>query len=81
MVRQTIKVGGIDGLALTKLDVLDGFAEIKSALGMIWMEKTGLLSGITNRAGESHANLRNCSGMERVDTGSQNMGGSSSGGD
>lgn len=29
VVRQTIKVGGIDGLALTKLDVLDGFDELK----------------------------------------------------
>jgi adenylosuccinate synthase len=28
-VRQAIMVGGIDGIALTKLDVLDGFAEIK----------------------------------------------------
>ena len=29
MVRQAIKVGGISGIALTKLDVLDGFDEIK----------------------------------------------------
>ena len=29
LVRQAIKVGGIDGIALTKLDVLDGFDEIK----------------------------------------------------
>ena len=29
MVRQAVKVGGIDGIALTKLDVLDGFAELK----------------------------------------------------
>src|ERR1700730_3189830 len=28
-VRQAVRVGGIDGIALTKLDVLDGFAEIK----------------------------------------------------
>jgi adenylosuccinate synthase len=28
-VRQAIKVGGIDGIALTKLDVLDGFDEVK----------------------------------------------------
>jgi len=28
-VRQAIKTGGIDGIALTKLDVLDGFGEIK----------------------------------------------------
>ena len=29
MVRQTIKISGIDGIALTKLDVLDEFDEIK----------------------------------------------------
>ena len=29
MVRQTIKVSGIDGIALTKLDVLDELDEIK----------------------------------------------------
>jgi adenylosuccinate synthase len=29
MVRQAIKVGGITGIALTKLDVLDGFDELK----------------------------------------------------
>ncbi|HTW52644.1 MAG TPA: adenylosuccinate synthase [Stellaceae bacterium] len=29
MVRQAIKISGIDGIALTKLDVLDGFNEIK----------------------------------------------------
>ncbi len=28
-VRQAIKIGGIDGIALTKLDVLDGMAELK----------------------------------------------------
>jgi adenylosuccinate synthase len=28
-VRQAIKIGGVDGIALTKLDVLDGFDEIK----------------------------------------------------
>ena len=29
MVRQAVTVGGIDGIALTKLDVLDGMAELK----------------------------------------------------
>lgn len=29
MVRQAVKTGGIDGIALTKLDVLDGFDELK----------------------------------------------------
>ena len=33
LVRQTIKVCGIDGIALTKLDVLDGFQEIKVCIG------------------------------------------------
>jgi adenylosuccinate synthase len=33
LVRQAIKVGGIHGIALTKLDVLDGFEEIKVCIG------------------------------------------------
>lgn len=33
LVRQTIAVGGIDGAALTKLDVLDGFETLKVCIG------------------------------------------------
>ncbi len=33
LVRQIVKVSGIDGIALTKLDVLDGFDEIKVCVG------------------------------------------------
>jgi adenylosuccinate synthase len=33
LVRQTVITGGVDGIALTKLDVLDGFAEIKLCTG------------------------------------------------
>jgi len=33
MVRQAVKVGGIQGLALTKLDVLDGLTELKICTG------------------------------------------------
>jgi adenylosuccinate synthase len=33
MVRQAVKVGGIQGLALTKLDVLDGLPELKVCTG------------------------------------------------
>jgi adenylosuccinate synthase len=29
LVRQAVKTGGIDGIALTKLDILDGFKELK----------------------------------------------------
>jgi adenylosuccinate synthase len=33
LVRQVVRVSGIDGIALTKLDVLDGFDEIKVCVG------------------------------------------------
>ncbi len=33
MVRQAVITGGIDGIALTKIDVLDGLAEIKICIG------------------------------------------------
>ncbi len=33
LVRQAVKVGGINGIALTKLDVLDGFEELKVCIG------------------------------------------------
>jgi adenylosuccinate synthase len=33
MVRQAVRVGGIDGIALTKLDVLDGFDELAIGVG------------------------------------------------
>ena len=33
LVRQSVKVGGIDGIALTKLDVLDGMDEVKICVG------------------------------------------------
>lgn len=33
LVRQSCKVGGVDGIAFTKLDVLDGFATIKICVG------------------------------------------------
>jgi adenylosuccinate synthase len=33
LVRQSAKVGGINGIALTKLDVLDGFEELKICVG------------------------------------------------
>ncbi len=33
LVRQTVVTGGIDGIALTKLDILDGFDEIKICVG------------------------------------------------
>ena len=39
LVRQVVKTAGIDGIALTKLDVLDDFDEIKICTGYNWMAK------------------------------------------
>ncbi|MDR3437942.1 adenylosuccinate synthase [Telmatospirillum sp.] len=36
LVGQAVKVGGINGIALTKLDVLDGFDELKICTGYRW---------------------------------------------
>ena len=33
LVRQSLKIAGVDGVALTKLDVLDGFEELKVCVG------------------------------------------------
>ncbi len=33
LVRQSLKIAGVDGIALTKLDVLDGFKELKVCVG------------------------------------------------
>ncbi len=40
LVRQAVQVGGISGIALTKLDVLDGFSEIKVCVGYRHGEQT-----------------------------------------
>ena len=40
MVRQAIKIGGVNGIALTKLDVLDGFEEIRICTGYKLAGKT-----------------------------------------
>ena len=33
LVRQAVRCGGVDGIALTKLDVLDGMDEVKICIG------------------------------------------------
>ncbi|HSV30155.1 MAG TPA: adenylosuccinate synthetase, partial [Candidatus Omnitrophota bacterium] len=40
LVRQSVKVNGIDGIALTKLDVLDGFEELKICVGYKYRGET-----------------------------------------
>jgi adenylosuccinate synthase len=39
LVRQAVKTGGIDGIALTKLDILDGFKELKICRAYKWGDK------------------------------------------
>jgi adenylosuccinate synthase len=52
LVRQVVRVSGIDGIALTKLDVLDGFAEIKVCVGYtLDGEKIDSLPAGTNAQG------------------------------
>ena len=52
MVRQAIRVGGIRGIALTKLDVLDGFDELKVCVGYRCKDETlqHLPSGMARQA-------------------------------
>ncbi len=40
LVRQTVAPSGVDGIALTKLDVLDSFDEIKICIGYTLGDKT-----------------------------------------
>ncbi|MDA0996824.1 MAG: adenylosuccinate synthase [Proteobacteria bacterium] len=50
LVRQSVKVNGINGIALTKLDILDGFKELKVCVGYeIDGEKIGYLPASTQR--------------------------------
>ena len=59
LVRQTLKIAGIDGIALTKLDVLDGFKELKVGVGyMLDGERIDRLPAEQRRAGARAAHLR-----------------------
>jgi adenylosuccinate synthase len=53
MVRQAVRVGGIDGIALTKLDVLDGFDAL--AIGVGYMLKGTRIEHFPAGAGEQAA--------------------------
>ena len=44
LVRQAVKIGGIQGIALTKLDVLDGLAEIKGGTAICSMANVLIVS-------------------------------------
>ena len=59
---------GIDGIALTKLDILDGFETIKVCIGYrLDGETHRLFPGEPGRAGTRRAGLRGDRGLERLD--------------
>ena len=59
LVRQSVKVGGINGIALTKLDVLDGFEELKICIGYdIDGKRFDYLPSADAPAGRGQAGLR-----------------------
>ena len=60
LVRQTARTSGINGLALTKLDILDGFDEIKVCVRLSPRRPGNRLSsGQRQRTGAGRADLRN----------------------
>ena len=66
LVRQTVITGGIDGIAFTKLDVLDGLKEIKVAVAYdLDGKRIDHLAGRRRRASALQADLRNDGRLER----------------
>ena len=67
MVRQAIKTAGINGIALTKLDVLDGFKEIKVCTGYrLGEEVLDRLPASAERTSRGRAGLRDDRRLERI---------------
>ena len=70
--RQTLKIAGIDGIALTKLDVLDGFEEIKVCVGyMLDGERIDRLPAGSSAQARVQADLRDAAGLDAVDAGAR----------
>ena len=70
LVRQAVKVGGINGIALTKLDVLDGFDSLKVCVGyrIGGAQFDHLPQGAALQAA-ARAGLRDARGLAGVDPG------------
>ena len=68
LVRQTIKVTGINGIALTKLDVLDGFETLQVCVGLPPRRRAHRPpAGGPQRAGAAEADLPELRGLDAVD--------------
>ena len=82
LVRQTVRTSGIDGIALTKLDMLDGFKTIKIGVGYrLDGETIDYFPGEPGCAGARRAGLRGDGRLERLDRRGALVGGASGAGD
>ncbi len=82
LVRQAAAVSGISGIALTKLDVLDGFDELKICAGYrIGDTLLRLSAAACRRPGRGRADLRDDRGLERDHRRRAQLGRSARGGD
>jgi adenylosuccinate synthase len=67
LVRQSVAVSGITGIALTKLDVLDGFETVKICTGYRSAARPRLSPAARRRPGAGRADLRGNRRLERLD--------------
>ena len=68
LVRQSCAVAGVTGIALTKLDVLDGLDEIRICTGYTSARRDARSSPRPRRrSGRGRAGLRDDGGLERID--------------
>ena len=58
LVRQTVRTSGINGLALTKLDILDGLIDLKVCVAIVWTGARSIICRPARRAGRGRADLR-----------------------
>ncbi len=70
LVRQAVQVSGVHGMALTKLDVLDGLDELMICTGYRLGEPHARpFPGARRRSGGGRADLRTLRRLERIDDG------------
>ncbi len=82
LVRQTVRTSGINGLALTKLDILDGFKEIKVCVGYrLDGREIDYLPASEHAQAAGRAGLRDGRGLAGADRPGPVLGGSAGAGD
>ena len=75
LVRQTCATSGVNGIALTKLDVLDGFETLKICVAYeLDGQRLDYLPTAADQTGALHARLRGDAGMVGLDRGRAQLG-------